>query len=66
MATAAGAGGADDGTGAYTYKWPRPGLTVLHFANNHAVYAITWLALAAMAAAAAVYLVREERRRPSP
>ena len=28
MATAAGAGGADDGTGAYTYKWPRPGLTV--------------------------------------
>ncbi|MBV8035822.1 SURF1 family protein [Roseateles sp.] len=44
-------------------RWPRPGLTVLRFANNHAVYAITWLALAAMAAAAAVYLVREERRR---
>ncbi|MFG6466581.1 SURF1 family protein [Roseateles sp. BYS87W] len=44
-------------------RWPRPGLTVLHFANNHAVYAITWLALAAMSAAAAVYLWREERRR---
>lgn len=44
-------------------RWPRPGLTVLRFANNHAVYALTWLALAAMAAAAAVYLIREERRR---
>jgi surfeit locus 1 family protein len=44
-------------------RWPRPGLTVLRFANNHAVYAATWLALAAMAAAAASYLVREERRR---
>lgn len=44
-------------------RWPRPGLTVLRFTNNHAVYALTWLALAAMAAAAAVYLVREERRR---
>ncbi|MGM9479921.1 SURF1 family protein [Roseateles sp. NT4] len=47
-------------------RWPRPGLTVLHFANNHAVYAATWLALAVMAAAAAFYLVREERRRPLP
>lgn len=45
-------------------RWPRPGLTVLHFNNNHAVYAATWLALAAMAAAAAGFLVREERRRP--
>lgn len=44
-------------------RWPRPGLTVVRFANNHAVYAITWLALAAMAAAAVVYLAREERRR---
>lgn len=47
-------------------RWPRPGLTVLHFANNHAVYAATWLALAVMSAAAAGYLVREERRHPSP
>ena len=44
-------------------RWPRPGLTVLRFNNNHAVYAATWLALAAMAAAAAGLLVREERRR---
>jgi len=44
-------------------RWPRPGLTVVQFTNNHAVYAATWLALAAMAAAAAGYLVREERRR---
>jgi surfeit locus 1 family protein len=46
-------------------RWPRPGLTVIRFANNHAVYAATWLALAAMAAAAAGYLLREERRRTS-
>jgi surfeit locus 1 family protein len=46
-------------------RWPRPGLTVIRFANNHAVYAATWLALAVMAAAAAGFLVREERRRPS-
>lgn len=45
---------------------PRPGLTVLRFTNNHAVYAATWLALAVMAAAAAGYLVREERRRAEP
>ncbi len=44
-------------------RWPRPGLTMVRFTNNHAVYAATWLALAAMAAAAAGYLVREERRR---
>lgn len=47
-------------------RWPRPGLTVIRFANNHAVYAATWLALAVMAAAAAGYLLREERRRPAP
>lgn len=47
-------------------RYPRPGLTVIHFANNHAVYAATWLALAAMAAAAVAYLLREERRRATP
>lgn len=47
-------------------RYPRPGLTVLRFANNHAVYAATWLALAAMAAAAVGYLLREERRRAKP
>ncbi|MFT7724395.1 MAG: SURF1 family cytochrome oxidase biogenesis protein [Roseateles sp.] len=47
-------------------RWPRPGLTVLRFTNHHAVYAATWLALAAMSAAAAVWLVRDARRRPLP
>ncbi|HEY0954635.1 MAG TPA: SURF1 family protein [Roseateles sp.] len=47
-------------------RWPRPGLTVVRFANNHAVYAVTWVALAVMAAAAAGWLWREERRRPGP
>ncbi len=47
-------------------RWPRPGLTVVRFANNHTVYAVTWLALALMAAAAAVYLLREERQRLPP
>lgn len=51
---------------AHPLRYPRPGLTVIRFANNHAVYAATWLALAAMAAAAAGYLVREERRRAPP
>ncbi|MFO1341163.1 MAG: SURF1 family protein [Burkholderiaceae bacterium] len=42
--------------------WPRAGLTVLHFSNNHRVYAATWLALAAMAAGAIAYIVLDERR----
>jgi surfeit locus 1 family protein len=28
--------------------WPRAGLTVLAFADNHLIYALTWFALAAM------------------
>lgn len=42
--------------------WPRAGLTVVHFSNNHRVYAATWFALAAMAACALGYLVLDERR----
>lgn len=42
--------------------WPRPGLTVLQFTNNHLVYAFTWFALAAMTAGALGYLVIDERR----
>jgi surfeit locus 1 family protein len=41
--------------------WPRPGLTVLRFSNNHRVYAATWFALAAMVACAAAVLVRFEQ-----
>ncbi|MGA0545700.1 SURF1 family protein [Brevundimonas sp. VNH65] len=29
--------------------WPRGGLTVVRFSNNHLVYALTWFALAALA-----------------
>jgi len=42
---------------------PVGGLTVIHFNNNHLVYALTWYALAGMVAAACVWLVREERGR---
>ena len=43
-------------------EWPRGGLTVLNFYNNHAVYALTWFVLAAMVAAAAAYLLYSERQ----
>lgn len=42
--------------------WPRAGLTVLQFSNNHRVYAATWFALAAMAACAIGYLLLDDRR----
>ena len=42
--------------------WPRPGLTVLHFSNNHLMYALTWFALAVMVAAALGYAVAVELR----
>lgn len=47
--------------------WPRPGLTVLHFSNNHLIYALTWFVLAGMVAVAigfaAVAEYRASRRR---
>ena len=43
--------------------WPRPGLTVLRFPNDHLAYALTWFALAAMMAAALVYVLLDARRR---
>jgi surfeit locus 1 family protein len=42
--------------------WPRPGLTVLRFSDNHLVYALTWFALAAMACGAIAYIVVDHRR----
>lgn len=48
--------------GADPAGWPRPGLTVVHFNNDHLVYAITWFALAAMMAVAVAALVLDERR----
>jgi surfeit locus 1 family protein len=46
-----------------TPAWPRPGLTVIRFANNHLEYAITWFALGAMMIAAFVYVLLDDRRR---
>lgn len=45
-----------------TKAWPRGGLTVLSFHNNHLIYALTWFVLAGMVAAAAVYLLYSERQ----
>jgi surfeit locus 1 family protein len=42
--------------------WPRAGLTVLNFSNNHLLYAAVWFALAAMVAGAIGYLLLEELR----
>lgn len=42
--------------------WPRAGLTVLHFRNDHRWYMITWFALAALTAAAAGYLLLDAWR----
>lgn len=41
---------------------PVGGLTVVAFANNHLVYALTWFAMAVLLAAALLRLVRERRR----
>ncbi|HEY0235811.1 MAG TPA: SURF1 family protein [Afipia sp.] len=42
--------------------FPVGGLTVIAFANNHLVYALTWFALAAMLAGWSFYVVRQEWR----
>ncbi|AEK55952.1 MULTISPECIES: SURF1 family protein [Brucella] len=41
---------------------PVGGLTVVKFRNSHLSYAITWFALAAMVAGAAIFVWRHERR----
>jgi surfeit locus 1 family protein len=46
-----------------TNNWPRGGLTVVTFPNNHLVYALTWFSLALMLAGVTLYNVREDRRR---
>lgn len=43
-------------------EWPRAGLTVTHFNNNHLGYALTWFALALMVLWGAWRVLREERR----
>lgn len=42
---------------------PVGGLTVVTFRNSHLSYAITWFALAAMIAAAAIFVWRQERKK---
>lgn len=42
---------------------PVGGLTVVRFANNHLVYALTWFTLALMVAGATAWVVRDARRR---
>ncbi len=42
--------------------YPVGGLTVVSFPNSHLSYAITWFALAAMVAGAAVFVWRQERK----
>lgn len=42
--------------------WPRPGLTVVKFNDNHLVYAVTWFVLAGIVAGAVGYLLVDERR----
>ncbi|MDQ7746704.1 SURF1 family protein [Hydrogenophaga pseudoflava] len=49
-----------------TPQGPVGGLTVLRFANNHLVYALTWFALAAMTVAATVFAARDGARRRLP
>ncbi len=49
-------------TPATAAAWPRPGLTVVQFKNDHLVYALTWFALAASWRGAMAYLVIDERR----
>ena len=53
----AGAAPVPDGGG------PVGGLTVVRFANNHLVYALTWFTLALMVAGATAWVARDARRR---
>lgn len=59
----AGAPGGSATLGGSTPSWPRAGLTVVRFRNNHLGYALTWFVLALMAAGAAVYVAHDARRR---
>lgn len=43
--------------------WPRPGMTVIRFANSHLVYALTWYGLALMVVGAAWLVRRSGRQR---
>lgn len=53
---------AAQGPGVPTDGWPRAGLTVLRFTNNHLGYALTWFGMALGTLGAAALLLRHERR----
>ena len=42
--------------------WPRGGLTVVSFRNNHLVYALTWFGLAALLAGMTWFVARPNKR----
>jgi surfeit locus 1 family protein len=44
-------------------RWPQGGLTVIHFANNHLSYLITWYLLALGVAGASLFVARREWQR---
>jgi surfeit locus 1 family protein len=48
----------DAGSGLDPEAWPRGGLTMVDFPNNHLVYAITWFGLAAMLSCATIFAWR--------
>jgi surfeit locus 1 family protein len=41
--------------------WPRGGMTVLAFPNNHLIYSITWFGLAALSLTGLVLVLRDRR-----
>lgn len=43
--------------------WPRGGLTVVHFPNNHLAYALTWFGLAALSLFGSVTIARSDAAR---
>lgn len=51
-----------DAQGDGSPQWPRGGLTVTRFSNNHLGYALTWFALALLSAWAAWYFMVAERK----
>jgi surfeit locus 1 family protein len=59
-ANSAAASGATLGASA---AWPKAGLTVVRFRNQHLGYALTWFGLALMCAGAFAYVLRDARRR---
>nr|AGU10180.1 SURF1 family [uncultured organism] len=42
--------------------WPRGGMTIVRFPNNHLIYSLTWFALALLSLAGFVLVLRPDRR----